>query len=55
VKVRELLEAITDHAEDGARANDEVVLLVGRERRSVSASYSDGTFILVAGAPLLAA
>lgn len=52
MKVRELLQAITDHADDGRHADDEVILKVGREIRSVSASYSDGTFTLIAGPPI---
>lgn len=51
--VRELLAAVSEHAEDGTRTGDEVVVLVGRERRSLATGYSDGTFVLVAGAPVV--
>jgi hypothetical protein len=50
--VRELLAAVGDHAEDGRHLDDPVILIVGRDRREVTASYSDGTFILIAGAPI---
>lgn len=52
MKAWELEQAITGHVEDGRHANDEVVLEVGKERRSVTASHSDGTFVLIAGPPL---
>jgi hypothetical protein len=52
VTVRELLAAVTDHAEDGRHMDDVVILRIGREDREVRASYTDGTFILIAGAPL---
>jgi hypothetical protein len=47
--VAELLLALQEHAADGRRTQDEVYVRVGREIREVSASYSDGTFLLVAG------
>lgn len=49
VKVRELRDKITDHAADGRRLNDVVLVKVGRDLRRVTASYTDGTFILIAG------
>lgn len=55
MKVRELLEELAAHADDGRRADDEVILVVGAEVRSVHASYSDGTFILIAGPPVVGA
>lgn len=50
--IRELLHALIGHAEDGRRLEDEVTILVGKEARHVDSSYSDGTFILIAGDPI---
>lgn len=50
--VRELLHRLLDHADDGRTMNDEIVVKINGDLRSISASYSDGTFILVAGNPL---
>lgn len=50
--VRELLHGLVDHAADGRRLDDEILIQVGTETRSVSASYANGTFILIAGAPV---
>jgi hypothetical protein len=52
VNVRDLLASLADHAADGRRSGDEVLVRVGRELRSVEASYADGTFILIAGKPV---
>jgi hypothetical protein len=53
MKVSELQANLTEHAEDGRRADDEVLVRIGREYRKVTTSYSDGTFILVAGSPVV--
>jgi hypothetical protein len=50
--VRQLLIALLQHTEDGRRLDDEVLLKVGNETRTVDASYSDGTFILIARDPV---
>ena len=47
--VRELLNALLDHAEDGRALRDEVLIRLDGDTRRVSSSYSDGTFILIAG------
>jgi hypothetical protein len=52
MNVRDLLASLAGHAADGRRADDEVFVRVGRELRSVEASYTDGTFILIAGNPV---
>lgn len=49
--VRQLLIALLQHTEDGRRLDDEVLLKVGNETRKVDASYSDGTFVLIARDP----
>lgn len=51
--IRELLHDLIGHADDGRRIEDEVVVRVGRELRAVDTSYSDGTFILIAGDPVI--
>lgn len=51
--VRELIHDLVDHAEDGTRMGDEILIRVGRELRTVSSSYSDGTFLLIAGEPVV--
>lgn len=50
--IRELLNALLDHAEDGRRMTDEVLVRVNGTLRPVSIAYSDGTLILVTGAPI---
>jgi hypothetical protein len=52
VTIRELLQGLLDHTADGRRTDDEVIVRVGDVDRAVEASYSDGTFILIAGPPL---
>jgi len=49
MKVRELQEQLTAHADDGRAADDEILVRVGKEWRRVDSSYSDGTFVLIAG------
>jgi hypothetical protein len=49
MKVRDLLKAIADHAADGRAMEDEVLIKINGDVREVSTSYSDGTFILIAG------
>jgi hypothetical protein len=50
--VRKLLDALLDHSADGRMLADEVLIKIGAETRPISSSYSDGTFILIAGASL---
>lgn len=50
--VRELLHRLLDHADDGRAMNDEILIKINGDLRPISASYSDGTFILIAGTPL---
>lgn len=50
--VRELLEALSEHAEDGRLLDDEVMIRVGSELRRLQTSYVDGTFVIVAGMPV---
>jgi len=50
--VRELLAAVADHTAGGRVLEDDVIVLVGKERREVRASYANGTFILIAGKPI---
>lgn len=50
--VRQLLIALLQHTEDGRRLEDEILLRVGEETRTLEASYSDGTFILIASTPI---
>lgn len=47
--VRELLQGLLDHTADGRRLEDEVLVRIDREAWSLEQSYSDGTFILIAG------
>ncbi len=50
--VRELIRALTDHGEDGRRLNDEVLVKIDGELRTVTATYSDGALLLLAGRPV---
>lgn len=50
--IRELLQGLLDHTADGRRIDDEVLVRIGGTEHTVEASYSDGTFILIAGPPL---
>lgn len=47
--VRELLRALIEHATDGRTLNDEILVRTNGDVRTLDTSYSDGTFILVAG------
>jgi len=51
MSVRELLHRLLDHAGDGRAMNDEILVKIDGEMRTIGGSYSDGTFILTAGAP----
>lgn len=52
MNVRELIKALVDHAADGRAMHDEVLIKINGDVRPISASYSDGTFILIAGKPI---
>jgi hypothetical protein len=52
MNARDLLAGLAGHVADGRRAEDEVLVRVGKELRKVEASYANGTFILVAGDPV---
>lgn len=47
--VRELLHRLIDHAADGRLLEDEIMVKINGDIRSITASYSDGTMILIAG------
>jgi hypothetical protein len=47
--VRALLTALLAHTADGRTLNEEVLLHVDGEVRALETSYSNGTFILIAG------
>lgn len=47
--IRQLIDALLDHTQDGRAMADEVLIQVDGRGRTISASYSDGTFILIAG------
>lgn len=49
--VRELLQTISEHAEDGRLMDDPVVVRVGSQLREIESTYVDGTLILIAGDP----
>lgn len=50
--VRELLDATSSFAEDGRHLEDEVLVKIDGEVRKLSTTFADGTFILIAGAPV---
>lgn len=50
--VRDLLEAITSHAEDGRTLDEEVLVRVDGRLHRLTSSYMDGSFVLVAGMPV---
>lgn len=50
--IRDLLAAVKMHAHNGRYLDVEVLVRVGREYRSVEASYVNGAFILIAGDPV---
>ncbi|WP_166790645.1 MULTISPECIES: hypothetical protein [unclassified Cryobacterium] len=52
MKVWELLGAIAGHAEDGRAMQEEVLVRTNGDVRPVTSSYSNGTFILIAGPPI---
>ena len=52
MNVRELLHALIDHGADGRTMEDEILIRINGDVRPIMTSYSNGTFILVAGTPL---
>lgn len=49
--LRQLLAELELEAADGSRLNEDILIEVGRERRTLQSSYRDHVFILVAGPP----
>lgn len=50
--VAQILAAIAGHAADGRAMDDEVLVKINGDVRPVTASYSNGTFVLIAGTPI---
>lgn len=50
--VRELLHALIEYTADGRTMNDEILVKINGDVRPISATYADGTLILVAGPPI---
>jgi hypothetical protein len=49
MKVRELLTNLLGYTADGRTLDEEVLLRVDEAGRSIESSYTNGTFILIAG------
>lgn len=50
--IAQILAAIAGHAADGRAMDDEVLVKINGDVRPITASYSNGTFILIAGTPV---
>lgn len=50
--LRQLLADLEAKNMNGTNMDSEILVRVGREYRTVTTSYVDGTFILVAGMPV---
>lgn len=50
--LRELLHDLQQKNLNGTNMDSEIYVKVGREYRTVTTSYTNGTFILVAGPPV---
>ena len=50
--IAQLLAAIAGHAADGRAMGDEVLIKINGDMRPITTSYSNGTFILIAGSPI---
>lgn len=50
--LRQLLAELEAKSMNGTNMDSELLVRVGREFRTVTSTYTDGTFILVAGLPV---